>query len=160
MCRGSKKYAKRGCLRSLKRRGTGPGRRTLGKFQSLIINVTVHLYKENGAFWNRRNQIYTIELTETINVYDRWLIGFGYGWQQMARRYTRSKVLYLHCLNPRLGSRPMGVPRADMNLCSFCKKICSPLGRSPARYGAATLRIPFFSGESLLCSNTHKLLSS
>ena len=37
----------------------------------------------------------------------------------------------LHCLKPRLGSRPMGVPLPAMNLCNFCRKICSALERSP-----------------------------
>ena len=63
-------------------------------------------------------------------------------------------------MNPRLGRRPMGVPWAAMNLCSFCRKICSPLGRSAAARPAAAIRdepngigdrrMPFFIGESLL----------
>ena len=62
--------------------------------------------------------------------------------------------VWLRCLNPRLGKRPMGVPRPAINLWSFCKKICSPLGRSaltrPELNGIGDRRNPFFNGESLL----------
>ena len=62
--------------------------------------------------------------------------------------------MWLRCLNPRLGNRPMGVPRPAINLWSFCRNICSPLGRSaltrPELNGIGDRRNPFFNGESLL----------